>query len=521
MKKAILYVRVSTDEQADRGYSLGVQQEQLEKYCALKDIEVLKLYIEDHSAKNFDRPTFRELLKYCKANHRNIDYLLFVSWDRFSRNAPDAYEMIRKLNKWNIEPQAIIQPIDFSVPQNKVMLSIYLTLPEVDNDIRSQKVKAGMRGANKLGRWVRQAPYGYVNRRDEQNKPIIVPAPNAHLIEYAFKEVAKDERSLTEIRLEINRKGMKISRSNFSLMIRNPIYIGKIRIPQTTDEPELIVQGIHKPLISEELFNKVQNVLSKRVKKQNQPKFTKVREELPLRGLLNCSNCGKHVTGSASKSRSGDLHYYYHCSHCKKERFRADIANAEMEELLRSVQLTENIDIVFKEILSQELGESTVSRAKQKELLTKELNKLNTQKENLQNSFLDGGLTTNDYTELKKRVEERLTDVKVKLNDLTDQKNELQQQVKEKIKILPNLLEWYRNSSVQEKKKIIGSIFPEKFKFIKNKVRTTKINEVVAMILKYSGSFKEIKKGQTSYFTHLSHLVTPAGFKPATLRAEI
>lgn len=192
-----------------------------------------------------------------------------------------------------------------------------------------------------------------------------------------------------------------------------------------------------------------------------------------------------------------------------------------MEELLRSVQLTENIDIVFKEILSQELGESTVSRAKQKELLTKELNKLNTQKENLQNSFLDGGLTTNDYTELKKRVEERLTDVKVKLNDLTDQKNELQQQVKEKIQILPNLLEWYRNSSVQEKKKIIGSIFPEKFKFIKNKVRTTKINEVVAMILKYSGSFKEIKKGQTSYFTHLSYLVISSGVRSNNLADDL
>jgi site-specific DNA recombinase len=516
MKKAILYVRVSTDEQADRGYSLGVQQEQLEKYCALKDIEILKLYIEDHSAKNFERPTFRELLNYCKVNHRNIDYLLFVSWDRFSRNAPDAYEMIRKLNNWNIEPQAIIQPIDFSVPQNKVMLSIYLTLPEVDNDIRSQKVKAGMRGANKLGRWVRNAPYGYLNRRDEQNKPIIVPAPNAHLIEYAFKEVAKDERTLTEIRLEINRQGMKISRSNFSIMLRNPIYIGKIRIPETADELELIVQGIHEPLVSESLFNSVQNVLCKRVKKQNQPKFTKVHEELPLRGLLNCSNCGKHITGSASKSRTGDLHYYYHCMHCKKERFRADTANTEMEELLKAIQLTGNVDTLFKEILSEELGEHSTDRAKQKELLTKELNRLKAQKENLQNSFLDGGLSTSDYTELKKRVEERITDVKVQLNDLTERKNGFQEQLQQQFKILPNLVEWYRNSTVQEKKKLIGSIFPERFKFVKNEVRTTKINEMVALILRYTGRFKEIKKGQTSYYTHLSRLVTSSGFKPET-----
>lgn len=512
MKKAILYARVSTDEQADKGYSLQVQEEQLRKYCELKGIEIITIYFEDHSAKNFNRPEFQKFLQYAKTNHKQIDYLLFLAWDRFSRNAPDAYEMIRRLNKWNIEPQAISQPIDFSVPQNKVMLSIYLTLPEVDNDIRSQKVKAGMRGANKVGRWCRNAPYGYLNRRDEQNKPIIVPAPNAHLIRYAFEEVAKDNRTLTDIRLEVNREGMKISRSNFSLMIRNPIYVGKIRIPATPDEPETIVQGIHEPLISEQLFEKVQNVLSKREKKKNQPKFTKVREELPLRGILSCSNCGKHITGSASKSRTGDKHYYYHCMHCGKERFRADTANAEMEELLNTLQITGDVTPLFQEMLSEELGESVQDQAKKKEQLTKELNKLNQQRENLQNTFLDGNLSAQDYTELKNRLTERITDVKVQLNTLKDQKNGFADQLKEYFNVLPNIVEWYRSSSVQEKKKLIGSIFPEKFQFVKNKVRTTKMNDVVALILKYTGRFEETKKGQTGYYSHLSRLVTSSGF---------
>ena len=77
MKKAIIMCRVSTDEQA-KGYSLDVQHEQLIKYCQRNNIEVVKHYKEDHSAKNFDRTEFKKLLQFAKSNKNSIDYLLFT-----------------------------------------------------------------------------------------------------------------------------------------------------------------------------------------------------------------------------------------------------------------------------------------------------------------------------------------------------------------------------------------------------------------------------------------------------------
>ena len=520
MKRAVLYVRVSTDEQADRGYSLGVQREQLEKYCKAQGIEVVIVFVEDHSAKNFDRPEFAKFLSYAKSNYRNIDYFLFVSWDRFSRNAPDAYNMIRKLKKWDIEPQAITQPIDFSVPQSKIMLSIYLTLPEVDNDIRSDKVKSGMRGANKLGRWTTTAPIGYKNRRDEQNKPIIVPKDTANLIAWAFKEVAKNERALNHIRLELNQKGVKVSKSTFSRMVRNPVYMGKIRVVAYKDEPEQIVEGLHEGIVTEELFNEVQLVLSGRVKKQNKKTSFRDRDELPLRGLLSCSNCGKHVTGSASKSRSGDKHYYYHCMHCKKERFRADVANSEVEKLLSEIQISEEVKKLQDVILHSELKGNPKQRAQQKSTFVQELNKLEARKEQLQNTFLDGDLDPKDYTELKNRLENRIFEVRAKLDEFKNEQSNFKEQLNKKFKILPNIVQWYRNSTVQEKKQLLGSIFPERFVFEKNQVRTTCIDEVIALILKYTGRFEGKEKGQAGYNSHLSHLVSPLGFEPRTASLE-
>ena len=78
MKKAIIYIRVSTDEQADRGYSLRDQKDKLLKYAEFNNIEVIKIFEEDYSAKTFNRPEFKRLYQFTKENKKNIDLMLFT-----------------------------------------------------------------------------------------------------------------------------------------------------------------------------------------------------------------------------------------------------------------------------------------------------------------------------------------------------------------------------------------------------------------------------------------------------------
>ncbi|MCH5686391.1 recombinase family protein [Niabella sp. W65] len=84
-------------------------------------------------------------------------HVLFTKWDRFSRNAGDAYQMLSVLTKLGIEIQAIEQPLDLSIPENKMMLAIYLAAPEVENDRRALNTFYGMRKAKKKkeGLWAR------------------------------------------------------------------------------------------------------------------------------------------------------------------------------------------------------------------------------------------------------------------------------------------------------------------------------------------------------------------------------
>ena len=135
-KSAILYARVSTDEQAIKGSSLKIQEELLRQYCSLKDITVDKIFIEDYSAKTFNRPAWKMLLAEVKKAKTPPSLLLFTRWDRFSRNTGDAYYAIKTIRQLGIDPQATEQPLDLSIPENKMMLAFYLATPEVENDRR-------------------------------------------------------------------------------------------------------------------------------------------------------------------------------------------------------------------------------------------------------------------------------------------------------------------------------------------------------------------------------------------------
>ena len=205
---AILYTRVSTDEQADRGYSLRDQESRLRDYCTRNRIEVHEHFQDDASAKTFNRPGWRALMACLKARRGEVHRLLFVKWDRFSRNATDALQMIRALDELGVVPQAIEQPIDRNVPEQLIMLAIYVATPEVENRRRSLATKQGLRRAMKEGRWTTRVPTGYKRSRDANDKPILLLDDNAELVREAFALAAQTLLPIAEIRRRLAEKGL-------------------------------------------------------------------------------------------------------------------------------------------------------------------------------------------------------------------------------------------------------------------------------------------------------------------------
>ena len=506
--------RVSSDEQA-LGYSLGVQKENLLSHCKRNDLEVVYEFREDHSAKNFNRPAFNEFLNYLTKNKGKIDVLLFTSWDRFSRNLMDAFNMLDKLKKLGVTVCAIEQPIDLSVPENLLMLAMYLAMPEIDNSRRSIKIRGGLRAALKAGRWPFNAPLGYRNVKDEKNKTNIVHTKDAPHIKIAFEKCSTGTTQV-ELLSFLKKKGIRISRSNLSSLLRNKVYAGFIAIPELDDEQADTIKGLHEPIITEALFNKVQKLLGDNLLKKNKPNFSSKRLELPLRGNLICSKCRNHLTGSASRSQNGKLHFYYHCNACGGDRIKAETINESVIEILKSLKFKNSINNLFESILKERFKDKKIVVQSSKQNSLKRLSELNNRIIKLQDMLADGNITSDEFREMKKRYADEKNKIEetIKTDDGID--IDTNQKLLKGLKALSRLDILYRDASLVNKQKIIGSIFPEKLFFAKKKCRTTRINEVGRLGLLTDKGFRRNKFKIISQKLVLSGQVENTGVEPVT-----
>ncbi len=514
-KKAILYVRVSTDEQAEHGHSLANQEEKLRSYCAANNIEVAGFYREDHSAKTFERPQFTNLLEKLRKNKGVANLILFLKWDRFSRNAPEAYGMISTLKKLGVEAQAIEQPLNLEIPENKIMLAIYLTSGEVENDRRSLNTIAGMRRAMKEGRWMCGAPKGYRNGRDERNKPCIVPGKDAELVRWAFEQLATGQYHIAEVWKMLSKKGFKMCRNGFFHLVRNPVYIGKVAIQAYKDEPAEIVQGVHEPLISESLFYEVQEVLDGK-KKPRIPAQRNKLEAIPLRGFLICPRCGRTLTGSGSNGNGG-MYYYYHCTGGCKERVKAPIVNDAFNKMLNAVSTNEKKLKTFEAVIQDYCG--TNNRDKEKELARIETELATTIKRlsNIQTLMMDGELDAGDYRAMKTKLEPEIERLEREKRRLGEQENSDKRKfIEHGFNFLRNLPELFTSADLEGKHRFLGSTFPQKMKFENGEVRTNEQHPILMLMDKSNKALSAQKSKAPDFSGALTKKAPPVGLEPTT-----
>ena len=514
-RRAIIYTRVSTDEQ-NNGYSPADQKDKLYKYCEHNNIEIAGFYHDDESGKSFDRPEWIKIMAFIKKNRGYVDNIYFIKWDRFSRNVAEAYITIRDLKKLGVEAQAIEQPLDFEIPESKIMLAVYLAAPEVDNDRRALNVFHGIRRGKKEGRWLGGRLKGYKNARNENNRPIIIPegGRQEELVRKAFTEYATGLYNIEELRKKLNKEGLKASRSAFWLMLRNKGYIGKVLVPAYKDEAAYWVDGQHEALIDEVTFYTVQDILEGRKKYSVPHKVQTVRDEFPLRGYLLCPRCGNNLTASASKGKMGVKFYYYHCAKGCKERQRATDANKAFIEHLMEYKSNLQSTKLLAEILKQKFKEHNHTGKAELEKIVKEIAKQKQRLKNGKDLMLDGEITSSEYKEMKYEIEEQIEKLNAEESKLRQGIENHNGLIDDSLDIIQNLDKYYVSKGTVSKQRIVSSIFPEKLVFENGMYRTPRINSGVRLLCRNSKAFEGGKKTKHLENEVLSCGVAPRGIEP-------
>lgn len=379
MKKAFIYVRVSTQEQIN-GYSIGEQQERLEAYAKARGYTVIGKYIDPgYSAANTDRPALQEMIK----NINNADVVIVYKLDRLSRSQRDTMHLIEDVFlKNDINFVSVNESFDTSTSFGIAMVGILSVFAQLE---REQTAERSMMG--KLAR----AKEGYYHGGGESKVPkgydyiegeLIINHYERECVKYIFERYMQGI-SINKLFKEVIDRfpGVIVNPSTISYILKNSTYIGKVKYKKQEYE------GKHEPIIDEDTFNKVQALRKKRSVKSNNFKGNYL-----LSGLVWCGCCGARLHGRTGTKLKDGYKRYYSCytrrgfakhmmsaDKCDKknepkENMEELIVNSlkglTLEEVENKMKENNNIDLIMT--LEKELEEVNKQVSKMIELFTVE-----------------------------------------------------------------------------------------------------------------------------------------------------
>jgi site-specific DNA recombinase len=214
--KAIIYIRVSTTEQAELGTSLKSQEEICRDYAKRNNYDVLKVFIErGESAKTTNRTELKNMLDFISLKYNEIDSLIVFKLDRLARNLIDYTNLLSIFSKSGIVLKSATETIGES-PEGKLMQNMIASFAQFHNDQKSQRTKIGMNQALKEGRWIWVPPFGYKYEK-LNSKSYLMFSKDKKIVESIFNSFLNGKKQY-EILESLKNNGIKISATKLDLI---------------------------------------------------------------------------------------------------------------------------------------------------------------------------------------------------------------------------------------------------------------------------------------------------------------
>jgi len=405
--KYLLYIRKSTDEEDRQVLSLEAQLHEAKEFTEREGLEIIETFVEKKTAKIPGREVFNTLLDKIEGGLPHPVGILAWNPDRLSRNSVDGGRIIYMLDTGKLAGLKFPTFAFENTPSGKFFLSIALSNAKYYVDNLSENVRRGNKAKLRRGEWPGQKPLGYVYDHRLRN---IVPEPKeAKAVKKVFEEFATGNHGLTSIAHRLAEFGVKSDtgkpRSNSAMhhILKNELYIGIMR---WKGEP---FEGKYQPLISKQLFARVQEVLKERGK----PRKSRQKHDFPFCGLFHCT-CGAMFTAQFTRGNGG-LYRYYRCT---RKQGHCAAPYIQEQELARQIVLKAQTIALPDDWANEMLGYLTTEEKEQAQSVdafVQEVNqKMTTVQEKLDKlleGYLDGIVDEDTY----KRKKEELVQQKITL----------------------------------------------------------------------------------------------------------
>lgn len=350
--KAVIYARVSTEEQAKEGFSIAAQISELDKYAGLNNLEIVERYI-DEGASGKSIKGRSQLIRLLKdAEQQKFQIVMLYKLDRLARKLRDQLEIGDTLANSNIKLVSLKENFDTSTPTGIMTFQMFGMIAELERSNIIERGKLGQEQRAREGKYNGGVVLGY----NSVNKELVINESESIIVKKIF-DYADQGLGLKAITRRLNeagyrsKQGKPFSTNAIKTILNNPIYIGKIRYNQVENWSEkrrkgknsdfILTDGIHEPIIAKELWDRVHSAIQKRSYKPSRSYTPYI-----LSGILKCPACGHGMVPARSKGGSGEQYRYYVCgqfhnkgaSVCRSNMIKAEYAEQQvMDEFHRIV----------------------------------------------------------------------------------------------------------------------------------------------------------------------------------------
>ncbi len=422
--KYIAYCRKSTDEPDRQILSIEAQIAEVKEFATRENLEIIEYIVESKTAKVPGRPEFNRIIKLLEANKAQG----IIAWhpDRLARNSIDGGQIIYLLDTGKLLDLKFPSFWFDNTPQGKFMLNIAFGQSKYYVDNLSENVKRGNRQKIRRGEWPNKAPIGYLNYHPiNQTKTIIVDNKKAKFIIKAFKMFATGGFTFVEIRdfLAQNKifgikSGNKIHLDTIKRILTNPFYYGVLKYKGE------FFTGVHKPLITKKLFDKVQTVINHKCKN-----YQKNKTDFHFLGLATCGECGSSITAEKHrkhyKRRNINVdYYYYRCSKkktpCHQSYLESSIFENQLRNSIYRASLSPFAAKKFLEWAKNDSKKDLHSIQNQVDTFTSAILEINSKLDRLLDGYVDKTIEANDYQRKKNELIQKKVELEEKITEINN-----------------------------------------------------------------------------------------------------
>ncbi|MGB3464202.1 MAG: recombinase family protein [Cyclobacteriaceae bacterium] len=311
----------------------------------------------------------------------------------------------------------------------------------------------------RAGYWVIAPPkfYKNLNPKSTADKAKLVVTDKGKLIRKAFLMKARKNMTLREIKLRLEKLGLKISEKALGRVFRNPFYCGLITSSLIPGE---VIVGHHEPLISQEIFLKVHELMSNNhfgyhIMPQHEP--------LWLQNFMVCSKCSIPYTGYKRIKPSGKVYYYYKCNtkHCRKNK-SAQLINNSFLQFLKKFSIDPKLKEPLMESMKDYFSELHKDHLEDFKVMEGTIKRIEKKIEKLEEKYISGEIEREVYQKFKEKSENEKKSVLEKTQNSKISISNLYKCLENVVEICTNLLEFWVLLDVKRKKRLLEILFPQR-----------------------------------------------------------